>query len=163
MKRYHVNVIALRLETIEAMLKTLSTSDALNKTVDENFTAAAKSVLLGLKSCCETLESEKTLLLQIDSAVGSIDKFSLKLLPIALAPQLKAIVDGVHHSLNEKKFLLLTDEEAKFHGNPDVFGESFKEKYSAKALRDAVCAGNCYATNQHTACVYHCMRVAEYG
>jgi hypothetical protein len=59
--------------------------------------------------------------------------------------------------------LVLSEEEAHFYNDPDVFGVSFKEKYPARAMREVFDAGNCYAASQYTATVFHCMRVAEFG
>ena len=59
--------------------------------------------------------------------------------------------------------MLLSEDEATFYSNFKLFGESFQDKYSFNALRESLGAGNCYAAGGHTACVFHCMRVAEYG
>ncbi len=59
--------------------------------------------------------------------------------------------------------MILSEEEAGFYNSLFIFGGSFHEKYPARALAEAMNAGNAYAAGLHTACVFYCMRVAEYG
>lgn len=43
-----------------------------------------------------------------------------------------------------------------------MFGEKVSLNFPS-ALEDIKEVGNCYATDRNTACVFHCMRVVEYG
>lgn len=53
-------------------------------------------------------------------------------------------------------------DRAKYWGQTHPFGEAVYNCYPS-ARADFTAAGNCYAVEQYTACVFHCMRVAEKG
>ena len=92
-----------------------------------------------------------------------IDDRTADLRPVVVHTKLRFILDAINATISSRKFFVLSEDEAVFHGNSKLFGDSFPEKYSIHALREALCAGGCYAASQYTACVFHCMRVAEYG
>jgi hypothetical protein len=75
-------------------------------------------------------------------------------------------VDGVKHSIFEKlrnrKFLYMPAEDADYYGQADLFGDQIKSRF-AKANEEVTQAGNCYATGNYTACVFHLMRAVEIG
>lgn len=52
--------------------------------------------------------------------------------------------------------------EAEYFNNQELFGEVVNQKFP-KAVEDIKEAGNCYATGNNTACVFHLMRVVEHG
>jgi hypothetical protein len=64
----------------------------------------------------------------------------------------------------EKRHVLFPDEEKfkKYYLKPKLFGNEVFQAFPA-AQKDILDAGTCYATDNDTACVFHCMRVTEYG
>jgi hypothetical protein len=58
--------------------------------------------------------------------------------------------------------LLLWIEEKKYYAQPELFGPQVAERFKGASL-DIEEAGSCYAVGRYTACVFHLMRVAEFG
>lgn len=163
MKTYGVFALALRLQTLESCRNTLKTADRKSALCDQDFMEILASVLAGFKSTCEEFGADSSLIVSIDTFAQELARRTADTRPSVLLAQIKVILDGFQDNLSKRHFMLLSEEEAAFHSNPNLFGESFKEKYSLYALREAFDAGNCYAASLYTACVFHCMRVAEYG
>jgi hypothetical protein len=64
--------------------------------------------------------------------------------------------------LKDRKFLYMPPEEAKFYLDPGLFGWEVMTAFP-EANVDMLEAGTAYAASLDTACVFHCMRVAEFG
>jgi hypothetical protein len=60
-------------------------------------------------------------------------------------------------------FMFVPADEAKYWDNPDIFGVEFLAAFPDDAIIEMREAGNYYADARGTACVFHCMRVAEFG
>jgi len=58
--------------------------------------------------------------------------------------------------------LLLWIEEKPFYQQDELFGSEVAERFKG-ASTDIQEAGTCYALGRYTACVFHSMRVVEYG
>lgn len=65
-------------------------------------------------------------------------------------------------SPGQNRFMMIPGEQAKYYNNPELFGTEVAAKFP-KANREITEAGNCYATGNHTACVFHLMRAVEHG
>ena len=50
----------------------------------------------------------------------------------------------------------------KYYLKPELFGEHVNKAFP-DALPDIVMAGDCYATDNDAACIFHCVRAAEFG
>jgi len=75
------------------------------------------------------------------------------------------IVDLQNLMMNEMKthlFLWVKSEKAKYYEQEELFGKAVADKFSSTE-QDIRSAGNCYASDNNTACVFHCMRVLEKG
>ncbi len=149
------------LETHRSRLEFADTAEI--SLTNEGLIATIGRVLGGLKVACENLDADSTLIgeitvLQRSCAEGLVDKREA-----VLSSRLGAIINFVHHNLSKRKFMILSEEEAKYYANPILFGEIVQEKYSHHAFRDAIAAGSCFAASQYTASVFHCMRLAEHG
>jgi hypothetical protein len=59
--------------------------------------------------------------------------------------------------------MFMPTEEASYWNNPRIFGEMFVLSFPEKASFEMLEVGKCFAAARGTACVFHCMRVAEYG
>jgi hypothetical protein len=62
----------------------------------------------------------------------------------------------------ERKYFHMTPDEAIWYTNEFPFGESVAQSFKS-SKGEAVEAAQCFATDHHTACVFHCMRVLETG
>jgi hypothetical protein len=130
---------------------------------NDDLIAMVERVLSQLKAACEKLGADSTLVgeitvLQTACGNGAVDRREA-----VLSSRLGVILNCVHHNLSKQRFMILSEEEARHYGNPNLFGKIVQEKYSHHALRDAISAGNCFAASQYTASVFHCMRLAEHG
>lgn len=164
MKEFGVYALVLRLETLDAFCKQLQLADlGIPAGLDEAFLGMLAEMFEGLKSPCESLFVDSTLIAQMAAFARGLRDGSVDRRAAVLMAQVKIILDGIHHNLEKRKFMVLSEEEAGFYTNFDVFGNTFKEKYPVRAAVDGLSAGNCYAAGVYTACVFHCMRVAEYG
>jgi hypothetical protein len=80
--------------------------------------------------------------------------------------ELDAKIDSIQsmasQELADRKFLYVPKARAGHYGNKLLCGELVAEKFPA-ALPDIIEAGNCFALERPTACVFHLMRVIPYG
>lgn len=68
----------------------------------------------------------------------------------------------IEHELRYRCFLYLTPEESSFFRIADPFGQNVVSAFRSAEF-DIIAASKCFATGNHTACVFHLMRVAEIG
>jgi hypothetical protein len=80
----------------------------------------------------------------------------------AVGVQFKTLRETVHSELNTRRFAWVTEEKGKVHDRWRHEWAIVLEKFTATA-KDIEAALDCYALEQHTACVFHMMRVAELG
>jgi len=67
-----------------------------------------------------------------------------------------------HFLLQKSKFAYLPAPDDKYFENDKLFGEDVFEVFE-EARQDLKDAGNCLASALYTACVFHLMRVSEFG
>lgn len=79
-----------------------------------------------------------------------------------LAEGLNALRWKIEQELRNRFFVFLDEAEAAFFREKTPFGEAVASAFPSAAY-DVIEAAQCYALNRHTACVFHCMRVLEYG
>ena len=75
------------------------------------------------------------------------------------------IIDIQNLMINEMKshlFLWVQSEKAKYYEQLELFGGVVADNFPSTE-QDIRSAGNCYASSNNTACVFHCMRVLEKG
>jgi hypothetical protein len=65
-------------------------------------------------------------------------------------------------SPGQNRFILIPGEAAKYYNNTELFGPEVAARFP-KANTEITEAGNCYATGNYTACVFHLMRAVEHG
>lgn len=93
---------------------------------------------------------------RINHCLSNRDQF-----PITLGNwlhQLNELISAINKDLEEKLFLYVPPEFVKYYDQDDLFG--IKDKFP-KANEEIKFAGNCYATDNYTACVFHLMRAVE--
>jgi hypothetical protein len=79
-----------------------------------------------------------------------------------LRNQSKTMLEAIHSELCYRRFAFVQTPKATMH---DRFGHTWEPIWSviADAKEDSQRAIDCYALEQDTACVFHLMRVAEFG
>jgi hypothetical protein len=121
-----------------------------------------QSWLEGLKSEIQNLEMKRT--------QERIKKVEMLLAPVShpfesfslpdLVHQLEEIISAIVADLEEKQFFYMPPEFATYYDQDDLFGIA---DFFPKANEEIKMAGNCYATGNNTACVFHLMRAVEIG
>jgi hypothetical protein len=164
MKQYNVSQLALILGILEGQCKDLQLADAMGgQGLSDDESTRLGILFKGLKDSCQELGADRGILQQITALVVEHESGLGDRRQSVVHAKMRTVLIGIDEILAARKFFLLTEEEAGFYANGKLFGESFQSKYSIHATREALCAGNCYAASQYTACVFHCMRVAEFG
>jgi hypothetical protein len=79
-----------------------------------------------------------------------------------LCDNLKKLKIMIENELREQWFIYIPKDNAWWFNKESSFGSSVIEAFPS-SLIDIVEAGNCYALDRPTACVFHAMRVLEYG
>ena len=74
----------------------------------------------------------------------------------------KSLRNLIKKELSKQSFLFMPQDDVKWYKNEDGFGVEVSNKFR-DAKRDIKEAGSCYSTCLYTACIFHLMRVAEYG
>lgn len=68
----------------------------------------------------------------------------------------------INDEIKERLFMYIPTAEAKYYEQYALFGQDVALKFP-EANKEITEAGNCYATGNYTACVFHLMRAAEHG
>jgi hypothetical protein len=74
---------------------------------------------------------------------------------------IKNVTERVSDELHEQRFLHVKKEKVKFYRNLQTLDGPIPKKFP-RATHDLYHAGNCFALEQFTACVFHLMRVMEH-
>ena len=86
--------------------------------------------------------------------------------PASFKPTMASLVNELRHcivrDLKDRKFMFVPQAEAEYYDHSALFGYDVKIKFS-EANKEITIAGNCYATGNYTACVFHLMRAVEIG
>jgi hypothetical protein len=120
---------------------------------DERFNEF-KTILIMLKEDIERISLPRT-----KARVERLERGLNEIPPIeSTLHQLKELRLGINDDLNDYHFYYLTSQQVSFFNQEDLFNvaETFP-----KANEEIKLAGNCYATENYTACVFHLMRAVE--
>ena len=75
---------------------------------------------------------------------------------------LKTARETFEDELNKHNFIYIPKDRQHFINNPNLFGVEVSENFPSIKV-ELENAGNCYASDNHTACVFHLMRAVEIG
>lgn len=81
---------------------------------------------------------------------------------LRVADHAKDLRKSIDYELKTRTFMFMPPAEAKYYEQEELFGPEVKAKFP-KANKEITTAGNCYATGNYTACVFHLMRAVECG
>lgn len=164
MERYDLGDLTLMLSGALAASKNLVTSDFwCQPIINDEYCKRLASTLDGLAIMCERIDPDPSLIAQLRELQGSLESGLADRRESVLAARLKIVLTGVQNNLQSRTLMFIPSDEAEHYENPLWFGEAFTQNFSKQAVWEAAEAGNCYAAARWTACVFHCMRVAEYG
>jgi hypothetical protein len=86
--------------------------------------------------------------------------------PDEFKPSMASVVNELRHcilkELRDRKFMFIPIEESKYYDQEALFGQEIQSRFP-QANAEISAAGNCYATGNYTACVFHLMRAVEIG
>ncbi len=151
------------LSTCDALQHSLP-SDQVNRICTDNFIHHLAGVIEGLIISCKDCDCDSALLFQMQTLEEDLDNGMPDRREGVLAARLAPILDGIKDNLLARQFMFMHTDQAFYYGNvAGVFGPNFSDTFGGKAESEALEALNCYASSRFTACVFHCMRVAEYG
>jgi hypothetical protein len=114
-----------------------------------------------MRAHCERLE--------LNSALDQVDRMdtTIKVGSIfgayhTFSEQAQQLFECMETDLGRRLFMFMPLAESKYYEQEELFGPRVKTRFP-EANKEIVAAGNCYATGNYTACVFHLMRVTEMG
>jgi hypothetical protein len=90
--------------------------------------------------------------------IADLDRLSTE----TILREMEGIKTSFHLTLQQTKFAYLSAPDSKYFENDRLFGDSVFQRFE-EARQDIKDAGNCLASSLYTACVFHLMRVSEFG
>jgi len=164
MREYKIDELALMLSALTNCSRDLNTADQLSKKIcTQEFLEDLGHCLSGLVTVCSNFDADPSLIDQIKELEASIKNGTADLREAVLHAELKTILSGVHNNLEARKFMFIPPEDAPYWNNHKLFGDDFLITFPTDAMLELREACNCFVASRGTACVFHCMRVAEYG
>jgi hypothetical protein len=125
--------------------------------------SSVSGVLFALYGLGKEIDLDSSLLAQIAELHHDTSREDCRIAAIALKVRLDYIIDGIHDNLKSRKFMFIPADQAVYWRGATIVGENFIAEFSLAAMEEVREAGNCFAAGRWTACVFHCMRVAEHG
>lgn len=119
--------------------------------------------LEGLAICCQKFDADDSLLEQMRTLGKELKDESADLRFVAIHSRLRVVVEGIQNNLESRKFMFLPKEDALYWENLEMFGDDFATVFPKEAVFELAEVGKCFAASRAIACVFHCMRIAEYG
>jgi hypothetical protein len=117
----------------------------------------------GLAICCQQFHVDDSLLEQMKTLERELKEESADMRFVALHSKLGMIIEGIQNNLESRKFMFLPKEDALYWDNVEFFGNDFATVFPDEAVFELIEMGKCFAASRAIACVFHCMRIAEYG
>jgi len=123
-----------------------------------------------IRSHCKTLETQCERL-QIKRTLERLSRIEVKFIEATfnskravsleqIRVQIQELRQAIVSDLNERTFMYVSPEEAQFYEQGALFGKEIAERFP-QANQEITSAGNCFATGNNTACVFHLMRSIE--
>jgi hypothetical protein len=164
MRQYKLDDLALVLTRLTSLCRDLSTSDQISQPIatPEQVTGLG-AVLEALYICCMNFDADPSLLSQMRDFQQEIVRGSVDRREAVLHVRLKAILAGVENNLGCRKFMYVPVEQAPYWDNFFWFGNEFLLAFGHLPKREMAELGSCITAGRWTACVFHSMRLAEYG
>jgi hypothetical protein len=164
MYEYKIGDLALMLGALSIVNRDLGTSDTLQQPIcTDDFCNNLSLVLNGLAILCDNFDADPSLLEQIKTLEGELIEGKADRRESVLRARLDGIGKSIENNLNARKFMFMPADHASYWNNPEIFGKYFILSFPEAASFEMLEVGKCFAAARGTACVFHCMRVAEYG
>jgi hypothetical protein len=82
--------------------------------------------------------------------------------PAVLARDLQGIMFQAYNAISKRNFAYIPPGNDQYFEQEKLFGDKVYDKIEAARI-DIKAAGNCFAAELYTACIFHLMRVSEFG
>lgn len=128
--------------------------------ISPSLISSAKSILERLQSHSDRLKMQRTSERLEIFEYHIQNHISQELKVSELKQELIELTYSIIKDLEEKLFVYIPKDNAEYYNQVDLFGIAHK---FPEANKEITSAGNCYATGNYTACVFHLMRTVEYG
>lgn len=112
---------------------------------------------------CSGIELDSSLLAQIENLRDTLRAGTQDCRPAVIHTLLDSIIEGIHHNLDHRMFMYVPAKDSSYWDNVRLFGDDFLVVFPVDAVMEMCEIGNCFVASRGAACVFHCMRVAEYG
>lgn len=103
-----------------------------------------------------------TLALEFDLPVSRILLYVAQDDPPRTSRELNSIIISVRTEVHGKLFVYIPSDRSPYYEKDDILSDKAKDAFP-NAYIELREAGNCYAAERYTACVFHSMRAAEIG
>ena len=164
MDEYKIGDLAEFLGSLIATSRDLHLADSLSRHMcNDAFCNNLSLVLEGVDILCERFEADPSLRAQITVLASGLKNKTADHREGVLCAQLDAIIKGIKNNLDSRKFMFIPADQASYWNNLELFGKNAIFAFPEAATFEMLEAGRCFAAGRGTACVFHCMRVAEYG
>ncbi len=160
---YAINVLVQGVSGLFAASTVLAYAKNPLSPADPKNLKSLSKVLFGLHVMGKDIGLDSSLLDQIAELNKLISRENCKKPTNIIAMRVDLIIQGILGNLDSKKFMFVPTDQASYWENRAIFGDDSLVELGESAGFEAVEAGNCYAAGRWTACVFHSMRVAEYG
>jgi hypothetical protein len=165
MLKYSVGDLAMMLaglQTSAVMLK--FAKDPQNPLPDPEYLDRLHTVLDGMHRLGSGLDFDTSLTEQIESLMKFLKEESdNQPATTSIKTRLDVILEGVLDNLKRRMFMYVPAGDAIYWNNLRQFGNEFVTAFPTEAVMELGEMGNCFVASRATACVFHCMRIAEYG
>jgi hypothetical protein len=120
-----------------------------------------RTLLNELEAVCKEIEIEPALD-QIARMRGNLEFGGIAFPHKEIVDMARELKTRIDEGLTRRTFIYIPTANAEYYEQDALFGPEVAEKFpeANKEIREA---GNCYATGNYTACVFHLMRAVEIG
>jgi hypothetical protein len=117
----------------------------------------------GLAICCENFDADSSLIQQMRTLERELKDGTADTRCPVLRSRLQGIIEGIQNNLDSRKFFYVPKEDATYWHNLELFGKDVPTIFPIHAAFEIAELGSCFAASRPTACIFHSMRIAEYG
>jgi len=164
MREYQLGDLAQMFTAILAAERDLIAAEALGTAKpDAEYCERLAICVDGLAISCANFDADPSLIDQMRRLEQELKAGIADTRCPVLHVRLRSIIEGVQNNLDSRKFMYIPREDALYWNNLNLFGVDFGTIFPIEAMFELGELGKCFAASRATACVFHCMRVAEYG
>lgn len=128
----------------------------LEEPASEALAKLTKAKATTIEEWCRTIDLD----FSAEYARRMAEKLDKPMMRNEILRQMGELRQRITDEMKGKLFMYIPPYHARFYGVQEPFGSEVAEKFPSIAF-DAMEAGNCYACERSTACVFHLMRILE--